>query len=61
MLVLTRRSGQSIIIKDNIRITVISISNNNIKLGIEAPKDINVSGNQIIKTGGNIKKVKDQK
>ena len=38
MLILTRKLGESIIIEDNIKITVIDINKQQIKLGIDAPK-----------------------
>ena len=37
MLVLTRKPGESIIIADNIRITVVDIGHGRVRLGIEAP------------------------
>jgi carbon storage regulator len=40
MLVLTRKLNESIIINGNIRITVIAIRGNQIRLGIEAPEEI---------------------
>jgi carbon storage regulator len=40
MLVLTRRLGEGLIIGDNIKITVEKISKNEIKLSVEAPKDV---------------------
>ncbi len=40
MLVLTRRLGESINIGDNIKITVVDIDGKQVKIGIEAPKDI---------------------
>lgn len=42
MLVLTRRKGESVLIGDNIEITVLEASNDTIKIGISAPRDINV-------------------
>jgi carbon storage regulator len=42
MLVLTRKPGQSIIIGDNIRITLIEIQGEQARLGIDAPKSIAV-------------------
>lgn len=42
MLVLTRRLGESITIGDNIKVTVVDIDGNQIKLGIEAPRDIEI-------------------
>ncbi len=40
MLVLTRRLGEGLIIGDNIKITIEKISKRQIKIGIEAPKDV---------------------
>lgn len=42
MLVLTRKLGESIAIDDRIKITVISLKGNQVKLGIEAPADTKV-------------------
>jgi len=38
MLVLTRRPNESIIINDDIIITVLAISGNQVKIGVKAPK-----------------------
>lgn len=40
MLVLTRRPNESIIIYDNIVITVLSIEGDKVKIGIAAPKEV---------------------
>lgn len=42
MLVLSRKKNESIIINGNIRITVIAIRGNHVRLGIEAPEAIGV-------------------
>lgn len=42
MLVLNRKKGESIIIGDKIEIQIIDIQGDNIKLGIEAPKEISI-------------------
>ncbi len=42
MLVLTRRLGEAITIGENIRIVVVDISGHQVKLGIEAPKDVEI-------------------
>lgn len=42
MLIVQRKLGQSIQIGEDIELTVVKISENSIKLGINAPKDIRV-------------------
>ncbi len=42
MLVLTRRLGESINIGDDIKITVVDIDGKQVKIGIQAPKEISV-------------------
>jgi carbon storage regulator len=40
MLVLTRRLGESINIGDEIKITIVDIDGKQVKVGIEAPRDV---------------------
>jgi carbon storage regulator len=47
MLVLSRKLGEKIIIGENIRITVVKIDRNQIRIGIEAPSDIPVYREEI--------------
>ena len=47
MLVLTRKAGESIIIADNIQITIIETKGDQIKLGIKAPKDVEIHRKEI--------------
>ena len=42
MLVLTRKTNQSIMIGDDIEITILSVSGDKVRIGIEAPRDISV-------------------
>lgn len=47
MLVLSRKKNESIIINDNITVTVIEIRGDKVRLGIEAPKDITVHRREV--------------
>ena len=47
MLVLTRKVGESITIGEHIRVTVIAMKGNQVKLGIEAPADTKVHREEI--------------
>lgn len=40
MLVLTRHIGESIIINDDITVTILSVNGNPVRVGIDAPKEI---------------------
>ncbi|MCZ8514876.1 carbon storage regulator CsrA [Paenibacillus filicis] len=42
MLVLTRKKGQSIIINNNIEIVISAIEGEQVKIGINAPQDVNI-------------------
>lgn len=47
MLVLSRRMGETLVIADNIRLTVLGVSGGQVRLGIEAPRDISVHREEI--------------
>lgn len=42
MLILTRKTQEALTLNDNITITVLSIKENRVRLGIDAPRDVNV-------------------
>ncbi len=47
MLILTRRISESIIIGENVKITVLGVKGNQVRIGIEAPKDVSVHREEI--------------
>ena len=47
MLILTRRVGETIMIDDDVSITVLGIKGNQVRIGIEAPKDVAVHREEI--------------
>lgn len=49
MLILTRRSGESLYLGDNIKVTVLSVQGKQIKLGLEVPEDMTVYREEVYK------------
>ena len=47
MLVLTRKSDESINIGDNITITIVEIKGNSVRLGIKAPSNLKIYRNEL--------------
>lgn len=47
MLILSRKSGQKLIINDNIIISILETSNGNVKIGIEAPSETKIYREEI--------------
>ncbi|MDA0772527.1 MAG: carbon storage regulator CsrA [Cyanobacteria bacterium] len=47
MLVLTRQIDESIVIGDNIVITIVGIRGDKVRLGIEAPRDVSVHRQEV--------------
>lgn len=47
MLILTRRVGETIVIGDDVVVTVLGIKGNQVRIGINAPKDVSVHREEI--------------
>ncbi|OOF59956.1 carbon storage regulator CsrA [Rodentibacter myodis] len=57
MLILTRKAGESVLIGGDISITVLSVRGNQIKLGVEAPKEVSVYREEVYQR---IKQLQDE-
>ena len=47
MLILTRRVGESLIISDNMKVTVLGIKGSQIRIGVTAPREVSVHREEI--------------
>jgi carbon storage regulator len=47
MLMLARKEGEAIMVGDEIRIVIVSVEGRNIKVGVEAPRDIPVHREEV--------------
>ena len=47
MLVLTRKPGERLVIGDNIVVTVVDVKGDNIRIGIDAPREVKVYRGEI--------------
>jgi carbon storage regulator len=48
MLVLTRKLGECIHIGDDVRVTVVAVQGQKIRLGIDAPKSVNIVRSELV-------------
>lgn len=47
MLILTRKVGEKLIIGDNVTVSILSLKGNQIRIGIDAPRDIEINREEI--------------
>jgi len=47
MLILTRRVGETLVIGDEVTVTVLGIKGNQVRIGVNAPKDVSVHREEI--------------
>jgi carbon storage regulator len=47
MLILSRRVGEKLIIGENVTVTILGVKGNQIRIGIDAPRDIAVNREEI--------------
>lgn len=42
MLILTRRVDESLVIGDNVTVTILGVKGNQVRIGVDAPRDVSV-------------------
>ena len=47
MLILTRRAGETVMIGDKVSVTIVAIQGNQVRIGVDAPRDIEVHREEI--------------
>lgn len=47
MLILTRRIGETLVVGDEVTVTVLGVKGNQVRLGVNAPKDVAVHREEI--------------
>ena len=58
MLILTRRVGETLTIGDEVKVTVLGVKGNQVRIGVDAPRDVTVHREEIY---DRIKKEKEQR
>ena len=47
MLIITRKTGESLLIGTNVTVTVLGVKGNQVRIGVDAPKDVGVVREEI--------------
>lgn len=51
MLILTRRINEALVIGDNVTVTVLGVKGNQVRIGVDAPKDVSVHREELASKG----------
>lgn len=61
MLVLTRRENESLIIGDNIKLTILAVKGGQVRVGIDAPNEIPINREELLIDAENMEKVSNSR
>lgn len=53
MLILTRKVGESLMIGDDVTVTVLGVKGNQIRIGVNAPREVPVHREELLQRGSN--------
>jgi len=51
MLVLSRKVNESIVLNDNIVVTILEVENGRVSLGVEAPREVKIFRSELVDSG----------
>ncbi len=54
MLILTRRVGETVMIGNEVTVTVLGVKGNQVRIGVNAPKDVPVHREEIYEPSGEV-------
>ncbi len=60
MLVLSRKPLQSIMIGPDIKITVVKVERNQVRIGIEAPRELTILRDELVEAAGTLNRTHDE-
>ena len=52
MLILTRRVDESLVIGDNVTVTILGVKGNQVRIGVDAPRDVAVHREELAQKQG---------
>ncbi len=55
MLVLTRRENESLVIGDDIKLTILAVKGGQVRVGIDAPKEVSIHRQELLLDADNVK------
>jgi carbon storage regulator len=60
MLVLSRKPLQSIMIGPDIKITIVKVERNQVRIGIEAPRELTILRDELVESGATVIRADDE-